>query len=608
MVSFIDSWYEVLKNSDKNQDRKKKKPWYNIFIQPLDKNEGVIIVIISITTFILGFIGYSTYYHNQSEQVSVPNIIYEVLRLFSLEGSFTDNIPWTLNAARYLAVVIILYTGFKAALYIFYLQILRIRLRYLNNHIVVCGIGESGFELSKEYLTIGFQVVMIDLLDETSGLQFLKSNGGYFIHGDASDPAILNMSRVTRAKYVIVSVGNDEINLKITTLIGKLKLESSSDVMLKGFTHIEDYNNYTRLQKSHLLEKFDSEKFDVEFYNLDENRIRQLFLKYKLETMINNNELKITIIGEELFEPITVALARFMQFSTSIDLKIVLYSSQGKVVVSNLIEKYPNLEDFVKITSVELENFSHRFDIELFEDSHHLPNIIFITMLDSLKTFTTAKSLLSSAKASEMQIPIFMSIRDHSGFISILNKTEVYDGTGELLVDELPQVITFGMTEDVASRQVIIHEYLDVLARGFHKRYLEQVMSSNPQVALLPAFLPWERLSCEYKNANRYLADHITIKLRSLGLSIHQKQSSSHLFEFSELEAMDLAKAEHNRWVINKMLDGWKYGSERNDRKKLHPSMIPWEKLSESEKSKDYAMVTEIPLILDKNGYTIHRD
>lgn len=48
-----------------------------------------------------------------------------------------------------------------------------------------------------------------------------------------------------------------------------------------------------------------------------------------------------------------------------------------------------------------------------------------------------------------------------------------------------------------------------------------------------------------------------------------------------------LAKNAHEVWAQERIAQGWRFGSERNDRRKEHPSLIPYESLPESEKIYD---------------------
>lgn len=54
--------------------------------------------------------------------------------------------------------------------------------------------------------------------------------------------------------------------------------------------------------------------------------------------------------------------------------------------------------------------------------------------------------------------------------------------------------------------------------------------------------------------------------------------------------AEKLAKNVHETWAKNRMEQGWTYGEERDDELKLHPSLVPYDELSEEEK--DYDRIT----------------
>ena len=48
-----------------------------------------------------------------------------------------------------------------------------------------------------------------------------------------------------------------------------------------------------------------------------------------------------------------------------------------------------------------------------------------------------------------------------------------------------------------------------------------------------------------------------------------------------------LAEAEHNGWMVERMLSGWRYARTRNNDKHLHPLLLPYNQLSEADKEKD---------------------
>ena len=66
-----------------------------------------------------------------------------------------------------------------------------------------------------------------------------------------------------------------------------------------------------------------------------------------------------------------------------------------------------------------------------------------------------------------------------------------------------------------------------------------------------------------------------------------------------------LASRNHDSWAASRIEQGWTYGPTRNDELKQHPSLIPFDELSEEEKALDYATAEEIILTFIELGYEI---
>src|SRR5262245_4870456 len=54
-----------------------------------------------------------------------------------------------------------------------------------------------------------------------------------------------------------------------------------------------------------------------------------------------------------------------------------------------------------------------------------------------------------------------------------------------------------------------------------------------------------------------------------------------------------LAKNAHDRWSSQRFSEGWRYGALRDDQRKEHPCLVPYEALPESEKAYDRTIVLE---------------
>jgi hypothetical protein len=66
-----------------------------------------------------------------------------------------------------------------------------------------------------------------------------------------------------------------------------------------------------------------------------------------------------------------------------------------------------------------------------------------------------------------------------------------------------------------------------------------------------------------------------------------------------------LARNVHDTWAQERIRQGWQYGPERNDTKKLHPCLVPFEELSDDEKKYDYNTAMETIKVILGMGYKI---
>lgn len=53
-------------------------------------------------------------------------------------------------------------------------------------------------------------------------------------------------------------------------------------------------------------------------------------------------------------------------------------------------------------------------------------------------------------------------------------------------------------------------------------------------------------------------------------------------------------EASHENWMKGKLRDGWVYGEEKDEEKKTHPCLIPFNELSEVDQGKDYVFKTVV--------------
>ena len=70
----------------------------------------------------------------------------------------------------------------------------------------------------------------------------------------------------------------------------------------------------------------------------------------------------------------------------------------------------------------------------------------------------------------------------------------------------------------------------------------------------------------------------------------------------------ELAKNTHEVWSAGRIAQGWTFGEKRDDTKKTHPCLIPYEELDESEKEYDRATALETLKLITALGYRIEKN
>lgn len=68
-----------------------------------------------------------------------------------------------------------------------------------------------------------------------------------------------------------------------------------------------------------------------------------------------------------------------------------------------------------------------------------------------------------------------------------------------------------------------------------------------------------------------------------------------------------MAKNVHEVWAESRLAQGWTYGNKRDDEKKTHPCLVPYEELLEEEKEYDRNTGIGTLKLIMKLGFKIER-
>ena len=147
---------------------------------------------------------------------------------------------------------------------------------------------------------------------------------------------------------------------------------------------------------------------------------------------------------------------------------------------------------------------------------------------------------------------------------------------------------------------------VEELAEAVHNLYIRESRARGETTATNSALCPWSELPEILRESNRAQAEDIPNVLNVLGLELVQgagMRADDILITDAQVE--QLAIRQHERYVQERLKNGWTFGPVRDNATRKHPLLIPWEKLDESEKEKDRDTVRNVPKLIALAGFRV---
>ena len=271
-----------------------------------------------------------------------------------------------------------------------------------------------------------------------------------------------------------------------------------------------------------------------------------------------------------------------------------LYNS---ILQSNKLNK-----EFKNLTKTE-KSFWYQY-AEAIPDKFRTLNLFIRPFEDFCRTCIITDNEISALSQSDHEF-----LQSHKSFQKIMKDRKQFRTEFNYLIPAVLKKMGYEIIrlEEASEIKILM---IKKLARAIHSRYLHEIRNQtskeNKNIFYTPGnsgnqyLSDFDELPEEIKLSNIDNAAHIPTKLLSIGYKIRQvkkgfRPAALHL-NAEEIETM--ARVEHIRWSWEKRLNGWTFGITKDDNKKTHPSLIPYEELSESEKEKDRQLVKLIPAFL----------
>ncbi len=549
---------------------------------------------------VLGFCGYADYYAGSEQHMSMLDLLYKTVALFTF-GFYapTGDIPWytptggislKLEVARWLAPALLGYAVIIAVLRMLHGSFLSWRIRWLNNHTIVCGLDEQSWLMTQVLITDKIKTVVIESNPSNVHLDSARRKGAYVIVGDPKDSVNLINARVLEAKYLLALTAHDLTNSEVVIQAYQLKKDNPRTSLLNCMIHIHNSELAAVLYDDDIFSK-DYPNFSAGIINAHQKAARWLLNNHGPDIVLLNKiktlpEIKILLLGTHDFtEALILQLAKLGHYGKSQPIHITLVGPQVKAKLTALNQQHSVLSSIIKISAKDttLSFLSPQTTQQLIDEFK--PNMVYLCAADTKATLIWSKLLARLSLTCPIIVCQFSNdllakrtepvLKSHSQF------TFVYP------------------TEELLNLENIFNTKHDQLATTIHNNYVTSQIDAGDTLKNNPSLSCWRELLETLKDANRNQADHLEIKCRIISGSLdYTAESIEHLLEKPEI-IEHLACMEHERWVAEKLLDGWILtDGPKNTDERLSPCLKDWDQLPESERQKDRDSVHSIPQLL----------
>jgi hypothetical protein len=600
----------------------------------LARHEWTLVGLLAVLAFALGCFGYA-----QTMSFAVnggPNTAWDVayasLRLFIFEGpEETAGWPMYMQVARALAPMVVLYTAAKAVWNVIEEQVALYALLFRKRRfVVVCGIGETGFRIARDYcLNSSKRVVVIDNDPLNALAAELKNYGAIVVCGNAMDPLVLLKSQVIYAKELFLCTSDDKANIaiaknaeRLTRRLKNTEVKSMEniarrlepmvggeppDASLRCFLCVDSPDIY-EIFSVHSFFEINSSRFAIRLFNRRETIARNIFRVcapdlYYRPAARGNDPMHILFIGFEALVREMILQAALTAHYTDFRLPhiTVLCESDNKNRVERFRHRYPHLGKTIDLHFVYTDPMTITPETwyEMQTSTHF--DVCYVALLHDVESILSARRLNRLRRHSGLPPLNFVVCLNQQNFLAEIIDDDFEPVTmNKIGLPAYEPIEYFESLDETISIDIVVNEALDAMARTLHNTYLNSQLASGGSSRSNASIIPWSELPAHKKKANQHAAAHMDVKLRianCVALPMDAKETEAQ-FPPDDLMMELLAQLEHRRWMADKYLAGYSYGEVRDEDRMLHPDLIPWEELTEADKEKDRANIRQIPHLL----------
>jgi voltage-gated potassium channel Kch len=527
------------------------------------------------------------YYHS----TSMLRSFVDSLKIFpsGFPGVDTDQ-PWEYNFARYLAALVFLLASFRLLALAFADRLAEARAIRRRGHVVVCGLGDSGLRSVRAYRADGAKVTSLESSTGGDSTEEARALGALVLTRDATQASSLGSARVDSSNAVVCSCPDDATNTRIASLV------AASIALTKRHDGPDVYVRVENPDLAQLLRGRLSVAGATVFHFFS---VAGVWARAMLDDPSGpfsgtaSEPPRAVVLGtNELATAVVVGAARRWYDRVRDDdasgrAEITLCGADAAATCARIVTRYPAIGRVCDVSGIEHApeaTFPSELGPRL---KGSAPAAVYVCVSDAGDRLAAA---FDATTFVESGTPIFVPAAAAAAILTPLARAE------QIQIVDLSRA---------ASVDLIHDQMRDRLAREAHEVWLAYRREAA-DFGSQSSDRPWAELPDDYRRASYSHVQDISEQLQAVWYEIEPladwDEAPEELPE-SAVEAM--AELEHTRWCRERRATGWRYASKRDDRRRLHPLLVPWRDLSEEKRDLDRELVRHWPAILARSGYRL---
>lgn len=536
-----------------------------------------------------------------------------------------------------------------------------------SGHTTVFGLGDfSTALLTNEVINKNNSYIIFEKNTQNDKIDHFRKAGMGVVQGDAFDSEHLEKLNFQTMDYAIVALGNDRLNMELSSSIIDYYKLKKIDTPIKIVVHIINQDLNALFHQKFIAPEADKkQQIDIQTFSFYEEAaesfFEQNFVDGQSRDILESDEAyHIVVAGDgELALNIIYQAAKIAHLPNENKLTIHVVDKDAQKFKKQVIKRYIGIEKVISLEAVNLDDDT----LEYFTEKElwfkkNLTHVI-VCYDDEEKNLKISTDLFNKTYLASA---VDKTLKTRVNF-AIFN-TYTMSHKVDFDKENFKQFFSFADVKTICTRENLLDEKNDLIAKLVHNAYADEY--APYQLHDLKDKTVLEKIRNKWYDASK-LSDklssiaqskHMPMKLKALRLESakstkspkdlleHNRKifdaslkddrdslglSDTFLQEYSkELPKLwgdksnieiryfpkeyttmleKLIRAEHNRWNAFHYLNGWKYNETKSKPKKEHNCLLPLKEFKTPELQLtiiyDMYAILYIPNYLANAGYEI---